>query len=247
MKFISKRISSNDTRQKWVISQLNDLPPGIKILDAGAGECFFKTYCSHLNYVSQDFGQYDGEGDSIGLHTGTWNNTQIDITSDITNIPVKGCSFDAILCTEVLEHVPNAVAVLKEFSRILRPGGVLIMTAPFSSVTHFAPYHFSGYSRYWYEHHLPSFGFDIEHIEASGNWFSFMIQEMRRSRHVGELYASGLLGLLGRISVIPAIIMFGIIERCDRGSEQLLCFNFYTRSKKRDNVADRADKTKTKS
>ena len=37
-----------------------------------------------LDYVSQDFAQYDGEGDTIGLQTGTWDQAQLDIISDIT-------------------------------------------------------------------------------------------------------------------------------------------------------------------
>jgi hypothetical protein len=73
------------------------------------------------------------------------------------------------------------------------------MTAPFCSLTHFAPYHFSGYNHYWYTHHLPMLGFKIEEIVANGTWFSFIAQELRRSRVVGEMYSSGLLGLITRI------------------------------------------------
>ena len=127
-----------------------------------------------LNYVGQDFGQYDGQGDE-GLQTGHWDNDRLDIVSDITEIPVENETFDAILCTEVFEHIPDAVAALNEFTRILKPG-ILLITAPFASLTHFAPYHFCGYNKYWYQYHLPRLGFNIDTIEHNGSWFHFVAQ-----------------------------------------------------------------------
>ena len=224
---------SNEVRINWIIKQLKGLPKGVSILDAGAGEGQFKNYCSHLEYVSQDFGGYDGGGDGKGLHSGEWNNQAFDIVSDITSIPVGDASFDCILCTEVLEHVPDAVAAIREFSRILKPGGILLTTAPFCSLTHFAPYHFSGYNRYWWEHHMPENGFEIEKIESNGTWFSFVAQELRRSRTIGRQYGVKWLGLFTRILVIPVIFMLSLMERYDQGSDETLCFGYMTRAKKK--------------
>src|SRR3546814_3576831 len=58
-----------------------------------AGELQYKRFCTHLNYVSQDFAQYDGKGDGHGLQTDNWDNSLIDIVSDITEIPVANESF----------------------------------------------------------------------------------------------------------------------------------------------------------
>lgn len=69
-----------------------------RILDAGAGELAYKHFCSHLHYVSQDFAQYDGKGNASGLQMGTWDQSNLDIISDITSIPEKDASFDAIMC-----------------------------------------------------------------------------------------------------------------------------------------------------
>ena len=55
------------TRRKWVEKVLGDLSPGLRLLDAGAGEQQYKKFCGHLTYVSQDFAQYNGVGDSAGL------------------------------------------------------------------------------------------------------------------------------------------------------------------------------------
>ncbi len=228
------QLIGNDTeavRIKWVVRQLRKLPEGSRILDAGAGELRFKSYCNHLQYVSQDFGQYDGGGDGSGLQTGKWDNSRLDIVSDITRIPVEDKSFDAILCSEVLEHIPDALAALREFARILKPNGIILITAPFNSLTHFAPYHFCGYNHYWYEHHLPQLGFQIETLDRNGSWFTFVAQELRRSRFVGRSYSSSVLALITRVAAIPLLVLLTLLERQDRGSHELLCFGFMVRAK----------------
>ena len=45
----------------------------------------------------------------------------MDNVSDITNIPVSNASFDNVMCIEVLEHVHDAIKVIKELVRILNP------------------------------------------------------------------------------------------------------------------------------
>ena len=138
-------------REKWLEEILRKIPKGLTILDAGAGELRYKKFCSHLNYVSQDFGEYNGNGDGFGMQTGEWDQTRIDILCDIINIPVMDNSYDAIMCIEVFEHLPDPVKAINEFSRILKPNGYLIITAPFISLTHFAPFHFAtGFNKYFY-------------------------------------------------------------------------------------------------
>ena len=172
-------------RQAWLAKTLAALPAGARLLDAGAGELKNKKHCGHLQYVSQDFNQYHGKSGKGGLDEGLgpafWDVSRIDIVSDITSIPEPDASFDAILCSEVLEHVPEPTHALDEFSRLLKPGGVLILTAPFSSNVHFAPYHFcTGFSKYWYEHHLPARGFVIRELSAHGDWYALLRQELTR-------------------------------------------------------------------
>lgn len=227
--------NTDKVRFDWVVRQLKKLPEGSKILDAGAGELRFKPYCSHLNYVAQDFAQYDGGGDSSGLQMGEWDNSKLDIVSDITRIPVDDQSFDVILCSEVFEHIPNALEAVREFSRILKPNGTLLITAPFCSLTHFAPYHFGGLNRYWYTHHFPQLGLAITELAHNGSWFAFVAQELRRSRFVGRKYSSALLGLITRIAAIPLIVLLTLLARYDRGSEELLCFGYMINATKQPN------------
>lgn len=55
-------------------------------------------------------------------------------------LPFAEASFDTVLCTQVLEHVANAEAVLGEIARVLRPGGTLIVSVPFIYHLHGAPH-----------------------------------------------------------------------------------------------------------
>lgn len=192
MSFLKKALgfnSNENERNKWLTEIIAAIPSGLHILDAGAGELRNKPLCSHLNYVSQDICIYEGRGDANGLHTGVWNTSQIDIVCDIINIPQPDSSFDVILCSEVLEHVPDPLKVLDEFARLLKPGGKLIITAPFGSLVHFAPYHYAtGFSRYWYEHHLPLRGLDIEKLTSNSDWFGCVKQELTRLPGVARKY-----------------------------------------------------------
>ena len=192
-------------RQWWLVKTLTAISKGMRILDAGAGELRNKSLCAHLQYVSQDFCQYEGTGDCKGLQTGEWDTTRIDLICDITSIPEPDASFDVILCSEVLEHIPDPLLAIDELSRLLKPGGKLILTAPFASMVHFAPYHFcTGFSRYWYEHHLPLRGMKIEELTPNGDYFSYARQEMIRlgtaSKNYGDWcwplgYLVGAIGL----------------------------------------------------
>lgn len=216
------------TRVQWLERTLGALPAGGRILDAGAGERRFERFCGHLQYVAQDFAQYDGSGDAAGLQTGTWDQSRLDIVSDITAVPEPDASFDAVMCIEVLEHVPDPLAALKEFARLLRPKGHLVLTAPFCSLTHFAPYHFaSGFSRYFYERHLPETGFEVLELVPNGNFFEYLAQEVRRIPTVAGRYAADRPGRLERMGVRKVLRMLERMSGRDRGSDELLCFGYH--------------------
>jgi SAM-dependent methyltransferase len=200
------RNKNEEKRQLWLKEKLLALPKGWRILDVGAGELRNQPLCSHLVYVSQDFCKYDGSGDGSGFHTGKWDTSCIDIVCDITSIPEPDSTFDAILCSEVLEHVPDPIRALDEFVRLLKPGGKLILTAPFASLVHFAPYHFcTGFSRYWYEYHLSQRRFYIEELISNGDWFAYCHQELMRLGSMSKRYGDALwplgyaLGMIGHL------------------------------------------------
>lgn len=180
---------NEESRNQWLADILAAVPAGLRILDAGAGELRNKSLCSHLVYVSQDVCQYEGTGDAQGLQTGKWDTSKIDLVCDIVAIPEPNASFDVVLCSEVFEHLPDALKALEEFERLLKPGGKLIITAPFASLVHFAPYYYAtGFSRYWFEYHLSAHNFEVQELTPNGDWFSFTKQEMLRLPSMARRY-----------------------------------------------------------
>lgn len=227
--------SQNESnRLQWLESTLKEIPKNHRILDAGAGELKQKKYCDHLNYVSQDFAKYDGVGDNLGLQTKSWDNTKLDLVCDITEIPESDQSFDAIMCIEVFEHLPDPISAIKEFKRLLKPGGLLVLTAPFCSLTHFAPYHFyTGFNRYFYEKHLVENGFEIMEISTNGNFFEYLSQELKRVPICAEKYSNIKPSLYYKLIIFLSTIMLSKLSRNDSGSEELLNHGLHVLAKKK--------------
>lgn len=60
-----------------------------------------------------------------------WPDAHLELIFDCTRCPFPDHSLDAVICSEVLEHVPDSMAALSEFSRMLKPDGWLAITVPF--------------------------------------------------------------------------------------------------------------------
>ena len=226
-------MDSDGLRELWVSEQIKKIPNGHRVLVAGAGQCKYKKYCNHLDYVSQDFDGYDGSGDGKGLQIGTWDKSQINILCDIVNIPEKDASFDAIICIEVLEHLPEPIRAIKELSRLLKPNGILIITAPFASLTHYAPFHFySGFNKYFFNKFLKDFGLIVAEATTQGNYFDYMCQEIGRLPSVAQGYC--------KTSFSPEEISnFKLVANSlkrmsmlDTGSSDILCYGYRFVAKK---------------
>jgi SAM-dependent methyltransferase len=225
---------NQENRDDWIRASLQALPAGARLLDAGAGQQPYRAACGHLRYVAQDLGRYDGRGDGRGLQAGSWTVAGLDLVCDIRHVPEPDESFDAILCSEVLEHVTEPVAVLGEFARLLRPGGTLLLTAPFVSFTHFAPEHYhTGFSRYFYEHHLAALEFEICELMANGSFFELLAQEVRRIPWVTERYGTGALRRRDRRVLRICLGLLDRLARTDRGSAEFAAYGFHVRAVRR--------------
>lgn len=101
-----------------------------KTLDAGAGESPHKKLFSKHKYVAID----------AACGNSNWDYGNLDIICNLDKIPIANDEFDGIICTLVLEHVCQPQSVLNEFYRILKPGGLIYLSAPQGWGIHQAPH-----------------------------------------------------------------------------------------------------------
>ena len=124
--------------ERFFIDQFvfEEISPNLKktdrLLDAGAGSFRYRDALNNTVYESSDFAQAFDEA-SQGKHT---------YVCDICDIPVEDNTFDVVVSTQVIEHVPDPSGAIKEMSRVLKKGGRLYLTAPQISPVHGRPYNF---------------------------------------------------------------------------------------------------------
>lgn len=83
---------------------------------------------------------------------------------DGRTLPFPDESFEGVICTQVLEHVPDPGLLLAEMYRVLKPGGRLIMSLPFVWQEHEAPYDFFRYTRFGATSLLNRAGFEVSDL-----------------------------------------------------------------------------------
>ena len=81
----------------------------------------------------------------------------VQVIGDAQALGIGGATVDAVLCTEVLEHLPEPQRAIDEMYRVLRPGGVLILTTRFLFPIHDAPHDYFRYTKYGLRHLLRRF------------------------------------------------------------------------------------------
>ena len=165
------------------------VPPGGRVLDAGAGETYYRALFSQARYHAADFAK-----------VGSKVYGRLDYVCDLANIPAQDGVYDVVLCTQVLEHLPEPRQALEEIYRVLKPGGRLWFSAPLFFPEHEIPFDFFRYTRYGLEHLLRSAGFRVCELEGMEGYYgalSFQLREAFRSLpSERKYYGPGLGGVL---------------------------------------------------
>jgi len=228
-KSLLENLNNQHARDRFVIDQLRRLPSQSKILDAGCGSQRYRQYCSHLDYKAQDFGQYTndlkkmiGANETGGIEGYQYG--ELDYTGNIWEISEANNTFDAILCSEVIEHIPYPNETIREFNRLLKPNGTLILTAPCNCLRHMDPYFFySGFSDRWYERILTENNFNIEILDAVGDYYSWLAVEVARTAKAHSF--------LAKILLTPAFLYYYNKKRTTISTDTL-CMGYHVVAKK---------------
>jgi SAM-dependent methyltransferase len=105
--------------ERALYPMLETLPGGV-VLDVGAKSAPYRSLIKAKEYLTLDI-QPESRADIIG---------------DIHAIPRESESVDAVICTEVLEHCRDPRLAVSELRRLLRPGGVCLLTTRFIHLYH---------------------------------------------------------------------------------------------------------------
>lgn len=141
-----------------------------KLLDVGCGKMPYKNHILKNSTVDT----YHG----IDIEDALEYDKKIkpDFYWDGNKLPFDDCSYDCIIATEVLEHVPNTNSFLEEVFRVLKKDGVFFFTTPFFWNLHEVPHDQYRFTPFSLKRHLTDTKFKNVTIVSSGSWHSSMAQ-----------------------------------------------------------------------
>ena len=157
------------------VIDLSDKASGV-LLDVGVSEGPYRSVFEPVvdRYVGLEY-----PPSILDKQPDLWNildraKKSVDVFGDGNCLPFEDASFDTVLCTEVLEHLPEPSVVLGEIARVLKPGGRLLATVPFSQPLHELPGDYYRFTPSALEHLLDGAGLQVESITPRGNFASAM-------------------------------------------------------------------------
>jgi SAM-dependent methyltransferase len=152
-----------DLQLKTIVDCLSKKLPQIsgKILDIGAGESPWK-------YLLGQDTIYQGVDITSAGEFGMIKNPDV-ICYDGLTIPLPSNEFDAGLCIEVLEHTQSPQVLLLEAFRVLKPGGKLLITVPWSARVHHTPFDCHRFTPFQLKSLMEQAGFSECEIQTRGN------------------------------------------------------------------------------
>lgn len=138
------------------------------VLDAGAGEQYYRNLFQGSTYEAADFQKVDKP-----YAASTY-------VCDLASIPVEEGRFDALVFSQVMEHLPDPAAVIVELARVMKPGGRLFCSAPLFYEEHEQPYDFFRYTQFAVRMLFERAGFEILEMRWLEGYFGTCGYQLER-------------------------------------------------------------------
>lgn len=149
---------------QWLLGRRSP-PKGLdtvigRILDIGAADRWIEPMLTaNTEYTALDF-------PSTG---GNMYGARPCVFADAAQLPFRDNTFQAVLCLEVLEHVPRPATVMAEISRVLAPGGTAWISMPFLYPVHDAPFDFQRHTIFGLQRDAQAVGLEVVSVHKSSH------------------------------------------------------------------------------
>ncbi|MDA3615117.1 class I SAM-dependent methyltransferase [Polluticaenibacter yanchengensis] len=130
-----------------------------KVMDLGCGSKPYKSLFNFDEYIGVDIDNNPGH---------PHDNEDIDVYYNGKDLPFENDTFDTIFCSEVFEHVFELESLLEEIYRVLKTGGILLFTCPFSFPEHEQPNDYARYTSFSMKYLLEKKKFKNVNVLKSG-------------------------------------------------------------------------------
>jgi len=125
-----------------------------RLLDIGCGNKPYQSLFEKCSYLGCDIVQSSGR--------------KVDLLCNSHDIALKDGSFDSILATQVIEHVSEPRLLCSQAARLLKTGGIFIVSGPMMWQLHEEPFDFYRYTKHGFRHLLQTSGFELLEIMPNG-------------------------------------------------------------------------------
>lgn len=133
-----------------------------RMLDVGAGRAPYRALLEGRvdEYVTLDTAPAPG----------------IDVVGSALELPFGEAEFDVVFSSQVLEHVPDAQKMFSELRRVVRPGGIVVISVPQYWPEHESPFDFRRFTIHGLRELGRSFGLETIEERRQGGGFSVALQ-----------------------------------------------------------------------
>jgi len=158
---VNLRIDSRRKLEEYFHEYLKE---DMDVYDIGCGSKPFSDFFAEEKKIKNYLG--------VDIENGFYDSSYIDVFGTAYDIPIEEGSADAVISSQLLEHLDNPIDSFKETHRVLKKDGVFFLSYPFLYPIHAAPHDYMRYTEYFTIKHLEENGFEIvDTWRLGGFWY----------------------------------------------------------------------------